>query len=307
MEIYDYVVIGGGPAGLSAAIYLARSPLKGIVLEGSTPGGKLVDINRIDNYPGVPNTSGTDLALALLGEATSLGAEIVYKRATAVDKEGDLFKVSVEDGSYLTKNVIIATGLSSLSKGLEGENEFMGRGISHCATCDAAFYVNKETVVLGNGEKPLSEALHLALQCSKVTLLLEESDLKGSEDSIKAVKENPKVEIIASIKPLRFVADKKRTQIEGLEYEIDGKTTLIKADGYFVYSKENGPLALLSSLNVEHKGNFLIGDPETGETSLKGLYVAGDAKQSLLKQVVTAASDGAKAGSAIIRRAAAGK
>ncbi len=303
MEILDYVVIGAGPAGLSAAIYFCRSSLKGIVLEASTPGGRLIDIKQIDNYPGVPHGSGVDLALAMLNEAMGLGAEIVYKKAISVDMEGEFFKVSLEDSYLLCRYVVLATGTSAQGKGIENEKEYLGRGISHCATCDGAFYRGKSAIVVGNGEKAVSEALYLSGLAEHLDFLCPDRDLKGDSSSVAALRGKDNVYFHFSAKPLRFVPNSGKDGIDRIEFEEGGEEKSLRADGYFPYGGQTGPLALLSSLNPRTKGNFLEVDPYTCETSIKGIYACGDCRYSLLKQVVTSASDGAEAASAVIREA----
>ncbi len=301
MDRFDYAIIGAGPAGLSAAIYLGRSALKGIVFEGSVPGGKLVDINRIDNYPGNPGISGTDLALSMLKGASEAGAKFIYEKATSIDRYEDGFKVSAERGAILASYVILASGLSNQGKPLENEKRFLGKGISRCATCDGAFYRNEDVALLGNGEKPLTEALYLAGLCSKVTLLCPDDELKGSEDTVEAIKANRKIEIVYNAKPLAYVASDDGERAAAVIYEIEGEKKTLLAKAFFAYGAEEGPYSLVESLKPERKGIYLSVNPETKETTVKGLYAVGDASYSPLKQIVTATSDGALAAWAIIK------
>jgi len=294
----DVVIIGAGPAGLSAAIYLARSPLSFILLEKGAPGGKLLSIDKIANYPGVKETSGFALASSFVEEAASLGVTSTYATVQNVIKKDDGFLVLTSEGEVTCKAVIAASGIANGLKPLVGEKEFLGRGISYCATCDGAFLRGKKAVVSGSGERTYREVLFLSGLAQEV-VFLEKLDSFNGDPLGERLLEEKNVQVLFGAKPLAFVG---KDKAEEMTYVQNGEEKVLKADGFFPFGNESGASNFLSTLSIEKDKSFIKIDPVTYESSLPNLFVIGDLAAVPLRQVVTAASSGAIAATTCIKR-----
>jgi thioredoxin reductase (NADPH) len=294
MDKPDVLIVGAGPAGLSAAIYTARSGLATVVYEKGFPGGLANTTDVIANYPGFPESiAGMELGERMRKQAEQFGAVIVSSEVKRLWREGDRIHALVGEETLTARAAIVATGSVPRKLGVLGESELMGRGVSYCATCDGPLYGGKLTVVIGGGDSALQEALFLSRFASKVTVIHRRDELRGAAVLEAAARENPKIEL---------ALDKKVRAIEGTEavtgVAIEDKKTggreTVPADGVFIYVGYNPSVEMLGpEFERTDKGFLIAGDGLS--TSVPGVYVAGDVREKTLKQVVTAAGDGAVA------------
>lgn len=292
----DTVIIGSGPAGLAAAIYASRAALDYVVLEkAGYSGGQIVTTNDLDNYPGIPNVDGASFSMALQEHAEKLGATIKEAEVVAIERDdNNIYTIKISgQNDILTKSVILATGANPRALNIPGEQEYLSRGVYYCATCDGAFYRNKTTTVIGGGNTALEDVLFLAKICKKVYLIHRRDELRGDKHSQEKIFALPNVEFIKSALPKKIKGDKKVSAIE-IEYKKTGEITDIPVDGIFVAvgMLPNNQI-VPDFVNTDETG-YIIAN-ETGRTNAKGFFVAGDLRTKDLRQVITAASDGANA------------
>jgi thioredoxin reductase (NADPH) len=295
MEKYDVAIIGAGPAGLSAALYLCRANKKVLLLEKSAPGGKLLTLPHLDNYPGVPPTSGMALANSFVESATSSGAKVEYGNVNSVSHDPFGFLVSSDVSSYETRTVIVATGLSFIPS-ISGEKEFLSKGVSYCATCDGRFFKNKVMAVVGNGDRTLEEAIYLAPLASELHFFCDEQ-LKGSERYLSALNEMKNVVIHENSKVTKIKGDAK---VNGIDYLEDGVSSSLDLSAVFPLSGAKSAASFLSPLKIELTHGFIKTDDSLAVPSCSGLFAIGDIIVKKLRQVVTAASDGANVSQSVI-------
>lgn len=290
----DVLIIGAGPAGLSAAIYVQRSGKKAVCLEALVVGGQIVNTPDIANYPGIKKTSGFEFSMGLYEQATELGAEVEYEKAVSIKKEDDDFRVLTESGKEFTsKAVIIATGAKNRHLGIDKEEALTGHGISYCATCDGAFYKKKDVAVNGGGNTALEDALFLSNYCNKVYIIHRRDEFRGEPDSLEAVKSKENVELVLNstideIKgdtALEAVVVKNKETGELREIPVAG---LFIAIGQEPDNKDFEDVALLDKAGYIDAG-------EDCKTKTPGVFVAGDCRTKSVRQLTTAASDGAVA------------
>ncbi len=295
--MFDTVIIGSGPAGLSAAIYASRAGFSFIVIEKEMmSGGQIINTTEVDNYPGLYHINGFDMGQTFREHAEKLGAEFVNDTVTRIEKQDSGFMVVGDKDSYETKTVILATGAKHSELGVPGETELTGKGVSYCATCDGAFYRGKEVAVVGGGDVAVEDAIFLARFCEKVYLI-------HRRDSLRAAKSLQKQ--LFSLKNVEVIWDSNVTEIHGEEKlsEIvvrhkSGLTVALPVAGVFIavgIVPESGLYAGLCDMN--EKG-YVIAD-ESCMSSTPGLLVAGDVRTKALRQVITAAADGANAISSV--------
>ena len=294
MEEYDIVIIGGGPAGLTAGIYAARAGKKVLVLEGRALGGQIVNAPNVRNFPGVLSISGIDLAMNMYKQVLEHGGEVKFERAMGIKDK----IVHTDGGEYKAKAIILATGAENRKLGLYGEDKLVGKGVSYCATCDGNFYKDKTVAVVGGGNTALEDAIYLADICKKVYLIHRREEFRGDKTTVDKIKALKNVEMILSANVKEILGDEK---VEGLELEIkDGERKEIKVDGVF-FAIGYEPQANEFADSVELDKNGYIETKDGIHTSTKGIYVAGDARAKDLKQLVTAASDGAIAATVAVK------
>lgn len=295
--MYDIIIVGAGPAGLTAAIYAGRANKKVLVLEALTYGGQIINTNVIDNYPVNPGISGVEFATKIYEQAKALGAEIKFEKVVDI-KDGNPKEVVTNKETYQTKTIILATGSDSRKLKLENEDKLLGRGISYCATCDGAFYKNKDVAVVGGGITALKDALYLSNITNKVYLIHRRDTFKTEEDVVDKVKEKDNIEIIYNSNVTKLIADDTLKEIEVTDNEKN--VTNIKVDALFIAVgriPENQNFAKL--INLDSNG-YIISD-EKCHTNIEGIFVAGDNRVKGLRQLVTATSDGAIAATEAIR------
>lgn len=292
----DTVIIGSGPAGLGAAIYASRAALDYVVLEkAGYSGGQIVTTNDLDNYPGMPNIDGASFSMALQEHAEKLGAVIKEATVTAIERNDDksfTLKIDGQD-DIITKTVILATGANPRTLNIPGEAQFLGRGVYYCATCDGMFFRDKVTAVIGGGNTALEDVLFLAKICKKIYLIHRRDELRGDKHSQEKIFALPNVEFVPSAVPKSIKGDKKVTTLE-IELQKTGETKEIAVDGIFVAVGMIPNNKLVPDFVATDKAGYVIAD-ETGVTNTAGFFVAGDLRTKALRQVITAASDGANA------------
>lgn len=298
-KIYDVVVIGAGIAGLTAGIYVTRANKKVLVLESKTHGGQIITSFHIANYPGLPDVSGVDLMNSIYNQAKKLGAEVEYAEVMEVRDKGELKEVITEDyeegsdeGKYLARALIIATGSNERKLGLKNEEKFTGRGISYCATCDGGFYKEKPVAVIGGGNTALYDALYLADVASKVYLVHRRNEFRGDAFLVDKLKTKKNVEFVLESVPSELLGEKK---IEGLEVEnLNHEKRTLEVDGIFVAVGRVPATEIFKDLVELDEGGYVRAG-EDCHTSKEGIFVAGDCRVKSLRQLVTASSDGAVA------------
>jgi thioredoxin reductase (NADPH) len=295
--IHKTIIIGSGPAGLTAAIYAARANLSPIVFEGNQPGGQLTITTDVENYPGFPDgVLGPDMMDLFRKQAQKFGAECFYKHVSKVDFSSSPFKVYVQDEEYLAESVIISTGASARMLGLAAEKELIGYGVSTCATCDGYFFKEKEIVVIGGGDSAMEEASFLTKFASKVTLIHRREEFRASKIMIDRVLDNPKIEIIKNA----VVTDILGSQKDGvssilLKDTIDGKERNFDCDGVF-YGIGHKPNTnqFKGIINLDDQG-YIITNPGSTLTNVAGVFACGDVQDSHYRQAITAAGSGCMA------------
>jgi len=298
----DCAIIGGGPAGLTAGLYTTRGGLENVVMyEKGLPGGAITQSSEIENYPGVfgEELTGMDLMQKWPEQCMKFGLKHDMVEVKQIKKEGDIFKIIKGDGNVdEAKSVIVCTGSSPRRAGFKGEDEFFGRGVSTCATCDGFFYKDKEVAVIGGGDTALEEALYLAKICTKVYLIHRRDKFRAAPATVKRVLANDKIEIIYNTTPEEVYGD--NMGVNGLKVKNkDGDIKDIKVPGVFIFVGNNVNNEVLK----QDDGSFLCDVNEAGQvivdlrmkTNIDGLFAAGDIRIEAPKQVVCAAGDGATA------------
>lgn len=299
--MYDLIVVGAGPAGLTAAIYALRAGRTVLVLEKNSFGGQIAFSPKVENIPGTRSISGAEFADALTAHAMDLGAEVELETVTAVEKQADIFSVRTAEGTYHeAKSVILALGVKHRTLGLARESDLIGNGISFCAVCDGAFYTGQQVAMVGGGNSALQEALLLSEVCEKVTIVQNLPMLTGEQTLANALGEKDNVEILYSTVVSGYLTENGALSGLRLHSETDGTESHIPVSGVFLavgLEPENQAFAALAALNGQ--GYFDAG--EDCATGTAGLFVAGDCRRKQIRQVVTAAGDGAVAAMAACR------
>ena len=286
MKKTDIVIVGAGIAGLTAAIYLKRSNADFVILENSLPGGLLNKLHRVENYPGVPNTTGSQILVSLMEQVRLLNIEIKYGSVQTILKEEDGFEVVTDQDSYEAKAVIVATGRKIEGVTIPGEMEYVGRGVSYCATCDGNFFKGADVAVVGNNDIVLEESLYLSNLVKTLYLVVPDMEINGSHDLVNKVKSRDNIKIILHSKKLSISGD----DVGVTSINVDDKA--IPVWGVFPYVGTKSSDQFLNNLKPE-KDEFGYLVNENMMSNIKGLYFAGDIVSKKLKQLVTAASDGA--------------
>jgi thioredoxin reductase (NADPH) len=293
MEKHDLIVIGAGPAGLTAGLYAARSGIDSLVLEKVVPGGQMATAHKIKNYPGFPEgIPGMELAELMKAHAENLGTDIKnLDEVKKVEKDGDDFKVTTSQGQFKAKAVVIATGLYRKKLGVPGEKEFKGKGVSYCATCDGPFFKDRRTAVIGGGAHAVSEAIYLNDIAGEVKLIMKRDHPiitnKGKEKQLK----ESKVELVTGTEVLEILGDEMASGIKVKDLNTNEERT-IEADGIFIETGRLPNIALLEDLDVETDEKGYIITDRKQQTNIPGLYAAGDVCRGKVKQVGVAVGQG---------------
>ncbi len=290
--MYDIIIIGAGPAGLTAAIYARRAMKKVLLLEAKNYGGQIINTLEIENYPAAAHISGVDFATKTFQQAKDLGAEIIYEKVVNINDHGSQKEVITVRNTYLAKAVIIATGSENRCLGLPNEAELVGKGVSYCATCDGAFYRGKNVAVVGGGNAAIEDALYLTDLAAKVYLIHRRSELNGEEVTIAQLKQKNNIEFIYNSNVTQLNADQRLDSIE-ITHNDNTKETLAVAGLFIAVGRipENQNFAKL--IQLDQFGYIQAG--EDCRTNVPGIFAAGDNRVKDLRQLVTATSDGAVA------------
>ena len=335
---YDVIVVGGGPAGLTAALYVARAGKKVLVLEGKVPGGQIVNTPTVDNYPGTPGVSGVELTMSMQKQVQDAGGELKLERVTSIkdnntvdaasasnanttDAASSLFTVKTDSATYTARAVILATGAENRKLGLPREEELTGRGVSYCATCDGNFFRGKDVAVVGGGNTALEDAVYLSALANKVYLVHRRDEFRGDAANVKKVKSCENIELVLSANATEILGDER---VEGLRVRFNNgaapaadsatdpatervttsvKDTAerdLKVDGiFFAIGYVPQNSAFADLVDLDSSG--YIETKDGVHTSHRGVYVAGDARAKDLKQLTTAVSDGAIAATTAVK------
>lgn len=291
--MFDVVIIGAGPAGLAAALYLGRAEKSVLLLEKGAFGGQITYSPKIENYPGVESASGNEIAEKMVSQVMDLGADVEVDEAIAIEDHGSTKVVVGKNGRYEAKAVILATGAKHRRLGLDGEEALIGEGVSFCAVCDGAFYKGKDVVVVGGGNSAKQEAILLAKLCRKVTMVQNLDALTGEKKLTEEVLATDNVELICSSVVTSYLAEGALKGVR-IRHTVTGEEKDIPCDGVFVAIGLAPDCKKFSTLIDVDGIGYAISD-ENCTTKTAGIYVAGDCRTKKVRQVATATSDGVNA------------
>ena len=297
--MYEILIVGGGPAGLTAAIYAARAGKHVAVLERGSTGGQIISAPLVENYPGIPSVSGTELARQMTEQACTFGAEIVYTETVGLEKTPAGFRILCTDGVREAKTVILATGAAHRSLGLAAEDALTGCGISYCAVCDGAFYEGLDVAVVGGGDTALQDALFLASTCRSVTLIHRREAFRASAMLVGRAEKQENIRLLRSRTVQRLIRSEDALQGVELLHTETGQTERLNVDGLFIAVGQAPQSAPFLDAIAAEDGYYLAG--EDTKTSLPGVFAAGDGRKKQVRQLTTAVSDGAAAALAACR------
>lgn len=295
-KIYDLIIVGAGPAGLAAGVYGARAKMKTLILEKGTIGGMAAKTTEIVNYPGIPKTSGEKLGEVMSKHAENLGATIVRDSIRTVELDGEIKILKSRRKEYMARSVIFATGTKPRVLGIPGEVDFKGRGVAYCATCDAEFFSNQEVIVVGSGDQAIEEGMFISKYASKVKVIVlhDEGILDCNRLSAEEAFKNPKMEFIWNSTLDKIIGDEsvEKVKVKNLK---TGEITDVPCKGvfFFVGMIPNTEFLEETDLKLDKRGH--IECDALLNSSISGVFVAGDVREKYLKQVITAAADGAVA------------
>ena len=297
--MYDILIIGGGPAGLTAAIYAARAGKRTAILEREAAGVQIVSAPLVENYPGAPSVSGAELAGRMRAQAEALGAELLYTEAAGLEKTQTGFRVLCTDGTREARTVILATGASHRRLGLPGEELLTGCGVSYCALCDGAFYEGADVAVVGGGETALQDALFLASTCRSVTLIHRRDSFRAGAQLVSRAERQENIRILRGRTVEKLLWSDEALQGLLLTNLKTGQTERLDVEGLFVAVGQVPQSAPFADAVAEEDGYYLAG--EDTKTSLPGVFAAGDGRRKQVRQLTTAVSDGTAAAIAACR------
>lgn len=292
---YDIIIVGGGPAGYTAAQYAARAEKKVLVLEKMLSGGQIATSEMLENYPGFPEgIGGMEFGQLLEKQARRFGAQVSMEEVQEVSLPGRAFQVQTKKNTYTTGALIVASGASPRTLGIPGEGEFRGRGVSYCATCDGAFFRDRDVAVVGGGDAALEEAVYLTRFARKVAVIHRRDEFRAVRYLQEKVSKNEKITLYLSHIPLEIRGENKveRVILKDLARE---EEKVLKADGIFFYVGNDPNTSFLKGLPLKKNAGGFLEAGENMETDISGLFAAGDVRIKTLRQVATAVSDGAVA------------
>ena len=289
--MYDVIIIGGGPAGLTAAVYARRANLKTLVLEATACGGQIIITPDIENYPAAMHISGLDFASRLESQANELGAEIKFEEVVGFNDKGLEKEVFTDSNTYTGKAIIIATGTKSRKLGLEGEDALIGHGISYCATCDGSFYRGRDVAVNGGGNTALDDALFLSNIANRVYLIHRRDEFRGDAETVAKLKEKDNVEFVLNSQVSKLIYDNKLESIEVTDN--NGIIRKLDVGALFIAIGREPSTSIFADQVKLLDGGYV--DGEDCHTNIPGIFVAGDCRNKEVRQLVTATADGAVA------------
>ncbi|WP_018132803.1 thioredoxin-disulfide reductase [Effusibacillus pohliae] len=289
-QVYDVIIAGAGPAGMTAAVYTSRANMRTLLIEKGSPGGQMVNTEDIENYPGYESVLGPELSQKMFDHARKFGADYVRGQIREI-RDGYPFKsVVLDDWEYKAKSVIVATGAEHRKLGVPGEKEFAGRGVSYCAVCDGAFFADMELVVVGGGDSAVEEAVFLTRYASKVTIIHRRDSLRAQKIIQKRAFENEKIHFIWNQQVLEIRGD---STVSGvlMQNTVTGEVLEYPCQGVFIYIGMDPISYCVKHLGITNDAGYIRTD-EQMRTKLPGIFAAGDVREKTLRQVVTATGDG---------------
>ena len=293
-NIYDMLILGGGPAGYTAALYAARAGFDTLLIERMTAGGQMALTGEIENYPGFDEgVDGFTLGMKMQTAAEKFGAKTEYDEVTEVDFSGKIKKVRTVGGEFFGKTVVISTGANPRELGVNGESELVGRGVHYCAHCDGRFYKDKTVAVIGGGNSAVSDALYLSRLAKKVYLIHRRDSLRAEKIFEEALKNADNIEILWNSRVKNFITDGRVTGLKLISTQSE-KVSEIECDGVFVSIGRKPATDFLQGVVALDKNGYIVADEST-KTEIDGVYAVGDVRTKPLRQIVTAAADGAVA------------
>lgn len=292
--MYDTIIIGAGPAGMTAALYAARSNLKVALIEGGLPGGQMNNTSDIENYPGYANISGPELAEKMFEPLENLGVEHLYGFVENIEDHGDVKKVITDDEEFETRTVIVATGSKHRLLGVPGEEELNSRGVSYCAVCDGAFFRDQDLLVVGGGDSAVEEAIFLTQFAKSVTIVHRRDELRAQKVLQDRAFANDKINFIWD-SVVREIKGENRVESVVIENVKSGQVTEQAFGGVFIYVGLDPVSDFVQELHIQDHAGWIVTDDHM-KTSVAGVFAVGDVRQKDLRQVTTAVGDGAIAG-----------
>lgn len=292
--MYDIIIIGGGPAGLTASIYALRAKKSVLLIERYAPGGQVAQTGKIENYPGFKSIDGLELSNLMFEQVSDLGLETIYTDVIKYDLLGKVKKVETYDGTFECKAVVLALGAVARQLDVENEKKFIGKGISYCATCDGNFFKDKNVAVVGGGNTSFEDCLYLADIVNKIYLIHRRDEFRGDKHTLLKLKEFEKVgkiEFVLNSVVKALNGEDKLTSVV-VENKIDKTLREIPVDGLFVAIGRRPDTSLIQDIITLDENGYIITD-ENMRTNIDGVYAVGDVRQKRLRQIVTACSDGA--------------
>lgn len=290
-KIYDVVIIGAGPAGMTAAVYASRANLATIMIERGIPGGQMANTEEVENYPGFDTILGPELSTKMFEHAKKFGAEYAYGDVTEVIDGPEYKTIKAGKKEYKTRTIIISSGAEYKKMGIPGESELGGRGVSYCAVCDGAFFKQKELVVVGGGDSAVEEGIYLTRFADKVTIVHRRDELRAQKILQDRAFANEKIDFIWNSTVKEIHEDNGKVGSVTLVSTVDGTETEFKTNGVFVYIGMVPLTAPFANLGILNENGYVVTN-EKMETSVPGIYAAGDVRDKMLRQIVTATGDG---------------
>ena len=294
--MYDIIIVGAGPAGLTAAIYALRANKKVLIFEAKAYGGQIINATLVENYPGIESISGMEYATNLYNQVKKLGAEFKFETVIKVTENKE---VITNKGNYKAKSIILATGAENRRLNIEREKDFIGQGVSYCASCDGNFYKDKIVAVVGGGNTALEDAIYLSDIVEKVYLIHRRDSFSGEDKYIEKIQQKDNIELILNSNIIKLNGDK---LLESIDVKNNGNDTItnIKVEGLFIAVGQQPKNEIFSNVVTLNKMGYI--DSEDGvHTNVEGIYVAGDNRVKLLRQLTTAVSDGSIAATVAIK------
>ncbi|AJO23898.1 thioredoxin-disulfide reductase [Weizmannia coagulans] len=290
-QIYDVIIIGAGPAGMTAAVYASRSDLKTLMIERGVPGGQMVNTEEVENYPGYESILGPELSNKMFEHAKKFGAEYAYGDIKGIEIDGDYKIVKAGAKAYKALAVIIATGAQYKKLGVKGENELGGRGVSYCAVCDGAFFKGKDLVVVGGGDSAVEEGNYLTRFANKVTIVHRRDQLRAQKILQDRAFKNEKIDFIWNHTVKEIHEENGKVGSVTLVSTVDGSEKPFKTDGVFIYIGMVPLTKPFENLGITNEAGYILTNEEM-ETKIPGIFAAGDVREKTLRQIVTATGDG---------------
>ena len=295
---YDVIIIGAGPAGMTAALYASRANLSVLLLDRGIYGGQMNNTAAIENYPGFKSVLGPDLAKDMYESATQFGAEYAYGSVESVEDRGDVKIVTTDSDTFETKALVIGTGSEYRKLGVTGEDTYGGRGVSYCAVCDGAFFRNKHVVVVGGGDSAIEEGTYLTQLADKVTVIHRRDQLRAQQILQDRAFANPKMEFVWNSNVTEIIGDDKKVTGVKVNNNKTGEDSEIAVDGVFIYVGVNPITKPFSNLGITDENGWIETNDHM-ETKVPGIFAVGDVRKKDLRQVATAVGEGGTAGQGV--------